>query len=91
MPAGYYEITMETHWQACTQTFTEWIGESCLGDFNLNGERGTTDLLYFLTTMPPGGVNAHEGSALSTDLDCNGLVGVNDLLLLLTVFGLDCP
>ena len=91
MPAGYYEITMETHWQGCTQTFTEWIGETCLGDFNLNGERGTTDLLYFLTTMPPGGVNAYEGSALSTDLDCNGLVGVNDLLLLLTVFGLDCP
>ena len=91
MPAGYYEITMETDWQGCTQTFTEWIGEACLGDFNLNGERGTTDLLYFLTTMPPGGVNAYEGSALSTDLDCNGLVGVSDLLLLLAVFGLDCP
>ena len=91
MPAGYYEITMETDWQGCTQTFTEWIGDACMGDFNLNGERGTTDLLYFLTTMPPGGVNAYEGSALSTDLDCNGLVGVSDLLLLLAVFGLDCP
>ena len=91
MPPGFYQITMETSWGGCVQTFTEWIGEPCVGDFNLNGERGTTDLLYFLTTMPPSGVNVFEGSALSTDLDCNGQVGVSDLLLLLTVFGMSCP
>ena len=51
---------------------------SCIGDIDVNGDVGFSDLLILLT--------AWDGEC-PADLDENGVVGFNDLLILLTNWG----
>jgi hypothetical protein len=61
------------------------IYNTCLGDFNNDGDRNTTDLLFFLgdygcTIIP-----------CVADLNDDGVTNTADVLVFLSVFGIDCP
>ena len=60
-----------------------------MGDQNTNGMRDIIDLLFLLADL--NGNNETTGLDLAAaDCDCDGFVGVSDMLTLLTVFGVSC-
>ncbi len=75
---------------ASTDAFVGLFGEpspeepsACVGDFDNDGQVGTSDLLIFLSQY-----GCQENCA--TDLTGDGVVGVNDLLSFLALFGTFC-
>ena len=65
------------------------LNAACLGDQNTNGMRDIIDLLFLLADL--NGNNETTGLDLeAADCDCDGFVGVSDMLTLLTVFGVSC-
>ena len=66
-----------------TQGFHQTNGNSCLGDFNLDGAIDATDLLFLLGDY---GCN----NACNADLNGDGFVGGADMLIMLGLFGTNC-
>ena len=88
---GVYELTATLLGEGCFSVSTVEVPDlTCLGDFDQNEQRGTTDLLILLAS-----INAYSDAfspwqTVSTDCDCDGSTGISDLLLFLPVFGLNC-
>ena len=88
---GVYELTATLMGAGCSSVSTvEVLDLTCLGDFDQNEQRGTSDLLILLAS-----INAYSDAfspwqTVSTDCDCDGITGTQDLLLFLPVFGVDC-
>ena len=72
----------------CQQAISVVVESVCLGDFNFNGERDITDLLFLLSGLPGGQTTGDYLEA--ADCDCDGAVTVNDMLTFLTVFSTNC-
>ncbi|MFK7960016.1 MAG: hypothetical protein AB8G96_05765 [Phycisphaerales bacterium] len=76
----------DEQWQnVLPQTFGPGIAD-CLGDFDIDGEIGFSDLLTLLAAWGP----CPAGAFCDADLDASGAVDFADLLSLLAAFG-DCP
>lgn len=88
LPPGTYEVEGMNNSNVCYTAATLEIPEVCMGDFNFNGGRDIPDLLMLLIEMQPNA--GSDGSTLSTDCDCDGVMTTSDLLLFLPHFGATC-
>ena len=62
------------------------VNTPCMGDFDGNGTRGSGDLLQLVAFL-----NLQDGAAtLTHDCDCDGALGVQDILTFLSAFGTTC-
>ena len=88
LPDGSYVFTYSLNDAGCQQAISVVVESVCLGDFNFNGERDITDLLFLLSGLPGGQTTGDYLEA--ADCDCDGAVTVNDMLTFLTVFSTNC-
>jgi len=63
----------------------EFVPPPCVGDFNNDGQRNTSDLTLFLSAF-----SSSSPIRIPQDLDHNGVVNTADLVLFLAVFGAPC-
>ena len=84
LAAGLYTVTWERAEGGCAASAEVVVPEVCLGDFTADASRGVPDLLALLPHL--------QGSdaVAAFDCDCDGSLGVSDLLEFLVVFGLPC-
>jgi len=82
---GTYNLTWSQE-GLCAGSTEVVVNTPCMGDFDGNGTRGSGDLLQLVAFL-----NLQDGAAtLTHDCDCDGALGVQDILTFLSAFGTTC-
>ncbi|MDA0728150.1 MAG: hypothetical protein O3B70_07190 [Bacteroidetes bacterium] len=87
---GTYTLTWDQNGMCAGQAELEVL-QPCMGDFNTDGHRGTGDLLMLVAHMSLNANDAANAEVLAVhDCNCDGALGVHDVLTFLTAFGSSC-
>jgi len=87
---GTYTLTWDQNGMCAGQTELD-VMQPCMGDFNADGHRGTGDLLVLVAHMSMNANDAASADVLALhDCNCDGALGVHDVLTFLTAFGSPC-